>query len=472
MSAAKIRNLMVRPSQSANLCFDVDGILGEMNAQLGSNVTEFNFAAFYANLGATLRGNPGVLSYNSQGIHSDVAVQASLLAAFRAEPAKALLDSAIAARQNAYFKKYGNSAAIITQMQQYYDATVGGATSKPSRLSALANNSQAQYLALNGAYVADARTGVVKNTSNNLKSDSTSNGQSHSISTNTVNGTSTSTSGQSSTTNQSTNSVGNYTNNYSTAILENIGGVVTTVTTGPNGVLTSLSETYPGTVTTSATGSMNGTGSGTSNQSSSGTTETNSSAKTTQSQLTLNTDYGYRVPAAENNAQFQRTQISLIDEQFSQFMFGQNLPNLTTVFQNELLAIDLGVKRLQVAYLNTILMSPISGVVSGLYKNLGDRVKAGEPVVRVENNASIFLVGTLVYRGQISLNSTVQVTTSAFDSLSTPTITGSVVAARGHQSEDDAWEVVVSCSNLDSTGNPIFACNYHFDYDDTTVIIS
>lgn len=158
-----------------------------------------------------------------------------------------------------------------------------------------------------------------------------------------------------------------------------------------------------------------------------------------------------------------------MDQQFSQFMAGQNLPNLKQVFDNELQNIDLDVKRLQIAYLNTILMSPISGVITGIYKNPGDWVQAGEPVIRVENNQSVILVGTLAYQGPISIGRQLTVTTSLFDSSSAPPIVANVIAVRGHPNEDDLWEVHAICDNVTV---PLLPLNYHFDYDNTSVTIN
>jgi hypothetical protein len=189
-------------------------------------------------------------------------------------------------------------------------------------------------------------------------------------------------------------------------------------------------------------------------------------------QTIFNTDYGYRIPYLENIAQYERAQISLIDEQFASFMYSQNLPYLAAVFQNELTSIDSDVYRTQIGYLNTILMSPIPGTVTGIYKNPGDAVRPGEPVIRVENNDVVLLMATLVYRGPISIGSTVRVETTLFD-LPGPltTVEGNVVAVRGRQ-EDDQWEVIVKCKNLASGGKAILPLGYHFDYDDTTVSIS
>jgi hypothetical protein len=108
-------------------------------------------------------------------------------------------------------------------------------------------------------------------------------------------------------------------------------------------------------------------------------------------------------------------------------------------------------------------MSPIPGVVTGLYKHPGDAARAGEPVVRVEDNQTILLVATLVYRRRIAIGSGVTVETALFDAPGpTTTVTGRVVAVRGRR-DDDQWEVIVKCNNLDNNNKPIFPLGYHFD---------
>jgi hypothetical protein len=190
---------------------------------------------------------------------------------------------------------------------------------------------------------------------------------------------------------------------------------------------------------------------------------------TSATELIQNTDSAYRTPSLEAAAQGWRAQISLIDQQLSAFMASQNLLNLEQVFTNELQSIDLEVKRLQIAYLNSILMSPINGVITGIYKNSGDWVQAGEPVIRVEDNSTVILVGTLKYQGLISIGQQMTVTTSLFESSNAPPIVGNVIAARGRPDEDDRWDVHILCDNSSA---PVLSLNYHFDYDDTSVTIN
>jgi biotin carboxyl carrier protein len=189
-------------------------------------------------------------------------------------------------------------------------------------------------------------------------------------------------------------------------------------------------------------------------------------------QLIVNTDYGYRMPYYESQAQNERAQISLIDQQFSQYMYSQQLPNLTTIFQNELRSIDGDVYRLQIAFLSSILLAPFAGTVTGVYKYPGDSVRAGEPVLRVENNETVLIVATVVYRDRVALGATATIQTNLYDSATTPTtVAGTVVAARGHAPDDDHWDIVIKCNNV-SGGAQVLPIEYSFDYDDTVVTIT
>jgi hypothetical protein len=430
--------------------------------------------------GSTLSGgDSSLLLYNFLEIEAAAAPFA--LVALRKEARKAALNNAINARQNAYFAKYANAPAIIAQMNQSYSPSIVG--SKLQRLEVLAGIATTQFNLLKAAYTSDptrnpggSTGGLVKNTNSAICSDTASYGYS-------------ATGGIA-----EEISVGGGNINEQTPI---------PAPPDPPGPWTPPSWPSP----CSLSGQSNGPGdnlaspkpppapvdSWTLRLPASGQGDatiqkgmtyqaTSNADKARQSQTIINTDYGFRVPYSEAAAQFERAQISLIDQEFQQFMYTQNFPNLATVFANELNSIDSNVFRLQIAFLDTILMSPITGIVTGIYKNPGDAVKAGEPVVRVEDNSTIYLVATLIHRGPIVIgvppplpppaNSTVTVETSLFGASGPKTsLTGSVVSARGHR-DDDKWDLVVKCTNpLDAFGNPTFPLGYHFDYDDTTVSI-
>lgn len=401
-TSAKVKALHARPLQAGSLCFEVGGILDELPAQLGSGVAAFDLDAFYDTLraGPTQSDDPSRLVYGSQEIQSFT--EKFALATLRAEPTKTGLTQALNARQNAYFAKYANAAAIIAQMQASYSPDVPG--SKPDRLARLRSLAVDQGQQLRATYAFDQVLGVVRDTSSTLHTEATSTNSSHEL--------------------------------------------ASTEDTRSHVVATTEQES-----------------------------QTNEGSQSDQT--IVNTYRAYRTPFFESQAQYERAQISLIDEQFAQFMAGQNLlaqpqhPSpITQVFANELQSIDGDVYQWQVALLNTILLSPIGGTVTGIYRNPGEWVSAGEPIVRVENNAICLLVGTVVCRARIALGSSVTISTQLFDAASPATtqILGTVVAARG-QDVDDEWEIVLQCDNLDKAGNAILPLGYEFDYDDTNVSI-
>ncbi|SEB22725.1 HlyD family efflux transporter periplasmic adaptor subunit [Variovorax sp. YR216] len=196
--------------------------------------------------------------------------------------------------------------------------------------------------------------------------------------------------------------------------------------------------------------------------------------------------YDYRVPRLENDAQLERAQISLLDEQLSavsttNYACGSQLERgaeelhpvgLTPRYlANDLAAIDLDIKRLQVAYIDTLLVSPIDGVVTGVFRNIGDSVRAAQPVVRIENDAEIYLVGTLKCRGLLQIGQSISVSTNLFDTTETRTVSGKVAAVRGHDSENELWDLLILCSNRNGD-QPLFPINYNFDFDNTRVNVT
>ena len=184
-----------------------------------------------------------------------------------------------------------------------------------------------------------------------------------------------------------------------------------------------------------------------------------------ETQTTRINNVEFRQPSRENIARNQRAQISIGQEATSIGMEFQYLDRLEALLSNELASMDLDVNRMQVAYLNTILLSPIDGIVTGVYKNSGDCVAAGEPVFRVENNATILIIANVVCRGPVLIGQILSITTTLFDGAGSPVpIRATIVAARG-QGGDDQWEVIGKVANVDAAGKKIFPLGYRFDND-------
>jgi multidrug resistance efflux pump len=61
------------------------------------------------------------------------------------------------------------------------------------------------------------------------------------------------------------------------------------------------------------------------------------------------------------------------------------------------------------------LVTPINGLVTGVFCDLGDCVQAGQPVMRVENDDEVVIVGTIKFRGVLTVGASASITTNLGD---------------------------------------------------------
>jgi len=402
--------------------------------QLGDSVTAFDLDQYCTEMRSAPTTQPGDESQLLFGTHQILDdMKGPMLAKLRNEPIAAALDRSITSRQNAYWAKYGHIYEIAEWLTQFYGPASD--TSKLGRLNQLSTLSDQQTMMLQLSYDQAMRTGVVGWASR------------------------TTTSGSSDTTGNETGTSKGHT--YDTTIgTGNMDGSQPLPDVPPDGSTYEWNPRFDG-------------GPGFEDmdleQSSHGSSSTLTSSSHTQEGSGSTTEEpAWRVPYIENQATYQRAQVSLIDERAAQVMQTLHYDKLKRGLTDELTILDIDVFQLQIAYLQTLLVSPIDGVVTGIYKQSGETVQAGEPVVRVEDNSTVLLSGELVYRGPIAVGMTFTVHTNLFGDPNSPLeITGTVVAAAG-AGNDDRWEIVVRCANTAPTPLPL---HYRFDYNHTTVTL-
>lgn len=379
MATGKAVNLRVRPVQSADLCYPVDGtILLQPDSLLGRTVQRFDLESFYVVLGDE-SVDPSRLLWGSRMINDRL--RPFLLSALRAEHVRADLDQAIGMRQNAYITTY--SADVVAQAKRVYLDNPSDQGSVLFRLvSDLEGNTSVLHGTLNSLYLQD---GIWGNPIKKTKTDTT----------------------------------------FSSIL------------------------------------NVPGTGMPTQYQ--------NTAASTSETR-----GYEYRLPSVENDIRFRRARIGQRQEFLAAWRMKEMCERAEVTFGNELTAIDQQIRKLQVAYIDTMLVPPFTGIVTGVFRNTGDFVSAGQPVVRVEADEQVYLVGTIKCRDMVRLNNKVSVTTTLFDAPGgQPTkIEGVVSSVRGHDSVDEQWDVLILCANRTATGEPILPLNYNFDFDSTTITIT
>lgn len=400
-------NLQLRPAQSVDLCYPIDGIIGDMPSDiLGRSVKGIDLAStVYPKLSDTAQPDPSLLLMNSATIFNSVS--GSVIATLRSEPLKADLDSAIGMRQNAYYTTYSPKVVMAVR------GAFHGNGSLSDSLSSLARKHHVIWSRLREAYSDSGFNGVVRDA------------------TTTITETHSATGGASDST-------------VRTEQLKQAPGGVGPPSYEPTG---------------------RQVGSGTSDATTDGTSSSESQG------------FEFRFPSLENDVLHQRRIIDQIPEAIAAFRMSEMCENWKVTFANELRSIDLQIKKLQSAYLDTILMSPFDGVVTGLFRQQGDYVTAGQPVARVENDANVYLVGTIKYRFLIKIGYKVSVRTILFDQTTAgaaqSTISGKVVAVRGHDSIAEQWDVLIRCPNTTGpAGATLFPMNYNFESHNAEVEIT
>jgi hypothetical protein len=149
-------------------------------------------------------------------------------------------------------------------------------------------------------------------------------------------------------------------------------------------------------------------------------------------------------PRLENQMRHERLGVDVIDELLAERTFAKRIPYLREIWRNELEAIDLSVRKLQLAYIDTFLLSPINGMVTAVYRQPGEGARSSDAVVRVDDASRIILSGQVQSASPIVVGQTVKVKAKRAFGASTspsPELTGKVILARGSDSDVGRWTV-------------------------------
>ena len=442
MGSANVVSIMAKPKRQAHLCFEIGGILDTCNAELGQWVDGWpnNEVCGEIRTAGTVAGDPSRLVCDADGVVGRMLGRA--LASLRNEDRKAALDSAVNTRQNVYFTKYAQSDQVISTIRGNYSRT--SPASNFNLVDRLKDIATQQYAALNEAYQVDLRTGVVRETESNTETSARSGGDSK--------------------------RAGKF---HQESVGRTLPQGLKVPETPPvpwegfdtvSGAWTTTG--YPSRQVLSTPGGLSALTVGVNFE------QANNGGWSSGSQRTTHLDYEYKTPSLDAQARYLRSQISLNDQKFSLYMFERNLPHLERIFQNELATIDDDVYQLQIALVRSFIVSPVSGVVTAVYKRPGEAVGPGEPVVRVEDNADVELTASLVHQGAIKVGAAATIETRVGGpQAAVETLNGRVLAARG-QSPCSRWDVVIAFDNRKPSGGTVLPLGYVFDADFTEVIIA
>ncbi|RUU33679.1 HlyD family secretion protein [Mesorhizobium sp. M6A.T.Ce.TU.002.03.1.1] len=458
---AKVRSLRARASQSSDLSFNMAGVIAARNydftsgggsAHLGKNVQHFDISGnLYSHLGETLPAGGGLeagarLKFDGAAIVQLLSVPgatapAPYLFALRNETLAAALNQAVAKRENAFLERYKHVAQTAARLRASYPEIVW-------HLKELLTKTRARFMALDAEYAGDA-VGIRKSTTAVQTVSADYAVQTENVTTSTTLAT------------------------WNAAMPNDapVGTEIVTVIQDPGNTPLQKhampnSASLPRVRNAAGQWVLVDTPEFVSQKIGGTTTSIGQ-------QLTSTPDPRYTHPRLDNEVDFHQSSQAVHGELIKQELASFRLAHIERIMANELEAIDLEIRALQLNLAHTYLLSPFDGVVTALYKDVGESIEAGEPVLRIENDAVLLLVGQLQAAGMVRLGAAV---TIAFEEAETGVqrqLPGTVVSVRGHEADDDEWDIIVQTANpqMGASGRMV-PLNYQFDPDSTVVTIA
>ncbi len=454
--SAKVRSLRARASQSADLSFNMAGVIAGRNydfttdhgsAHLGKAVRQFDMRAqLYAHLGDTLpEGGSAVsgaqLRFGSSAISQLLTSEAGgrpapYLFSLRNETLAAALDQALLKRENAFLERYKYVIQIVDRLRASSPAIT-------DHLRQLLAKSEERFRVLDTEYKKDS-VEVRKATS----SQQSVSGDYAVVTQNT------------------THSTTLATWNSAMPLDEPMRSEIVTQINDANGAKVQThgmenSASLPRILNEAGKWELVNTPDFVSQR---GDSRTTSSGM----QVTETPDPRYTHPRLDNEIEYRQMSQAVHGELIKQDLASQRLPHLERILENELQAIDFEIRSLQLNFAHTYLTAPFDGVVTALYKDIGESIEAGEPILRLENDAILLIIGQVQAAGVVRLGAAVRI---EFDDKETGVqrqLIGRVVSVRGHEADDDEWDIIVQADNpVLAGGSRLVPLNYHFDSDST-----
>lgn len=191
-----------------------------------------------------------------------------------------------------------------------------------------------------------------------------------------------------------------------------------------------------------------------------------------QETISISENDELRHPNLENQMRHERVTVDLLDEIMAEQIFNLSVPNLPQIWANELRDFDFEIRKRQIQFTETFLTPRLGGRVSVVSKDAGENVRAGESVIRIENDAVILLQGQVKCVTPVSVGQQCNVQTSnVFESdpavpLNLP---GRIVSVRGYDSQRDRWNLVLECQNNGALHLPL---GYDFEPDSNQTTIT
>ncbi|WP_428305434.1 hypothetical protein [Lacipirellula sp.] len=479
-TTANIRHLQVLPSRSADLCFSVPGVIAKQNynhqnktgpAYLGQTVQAYSIEEqLYAHLGETIsdvndprhpghglpanspnRDDNARLKYDSAEVAGAMTagVASPYLFALRNESIAAALDQAIARREGTYFDRFKHAAAIQQALTQGFQSILGLLpqlqTEATNRFSAIDQAHQTSQQ--NGAPAVVTQVKTESSVSNDYKV----------------------------TTETSVRNTIGVNSEYDTPDEKELDTKVYEVTDDQTEKLVQKhkSERMASFPYSRRKKENSNDFEWRKEEGQFIDKSQESVTKNTGKQISESDNPTFFHPRLDNSISHKQLQAGFSSEKMQQSIAAVSAPHTERIIADENAAMDAEVRRLQVTFAESYLTSPISGIVTAVFKDVGECVQPGEAVMRIENDAVVFLVGRVQYFGMLRIGLDVIVRAAdLFEANVAEDFRGRIRGIRGHEADDDEWEILIECDNpVDGHGRRKLPIYYQFDRNTTKIIV-
>lgn len=452
MPEARVRTLRVRPSRSADLAFNVPGVIvghGGISPAggtlLGRVIAPFDIQTrLYSHLDESL-DQPARLAYDSNRIRHtmttppDQASASTSLFTLRNEALAATLDQAIDRREAMYLERVDSAGIVQTEMVSDYNQI-------EASLRLLITTIKRRRDALEYLYAREASPDEPEDWSLGVKKAATTHTQSPVI-----------------------------------ALVNRVGpGVPTASNTGTIRVPTVVRTTLK---------NAEGDNANSTNYHDTDITQSDPwflrdktegryqyeepKSETFESSVSTTPYPQFIHPRLENLISSNQALLGVHQEHMRLQLAKSRVLNFERLAMTELRAVDQEIRGLQANFAHTFLFSPIAGTITAVYKDVGESVEVGEPVVRIEDPTELYAVGQIQYRGRLVLGQRVIISARALfeDPEHDREEKAEIVSIRGHETDDDEWDVILRFTNPSDASGLIYPLNYGFDPSSTTVVI-
>ncbi|MEP3245493.1 MAG: HlyD family secretion protein [Sneathiella sp.] len=174
-----------------------------------------------------------------------------------------------------------------------------------------------------------------------------------------------------------------------------------------------------------------------------------------------------RFPKLDADIEALQYQIQAMEKLEDDLIFAEKVKNLKNIWLSHFDGLLADIVHAQKNYIDTYLVSTNSGTITAINKDLGEYFQAGEPIIRVEDPSNLYFVGIINAKDLMKIDDKFILTCNdLYDAKKNLVINLTIRSVRGHESDNDEWDVIFEAPNVGG----LIPLNYTFDVHNCTLL--